>query len=159
MRPHDMLREFAGLNQKRKTDGVTPLEYQRWLDLGRRLAKAFPDLPKPARSGRVCIVVEFKSREELREVIMMNVRPIGLFIQTPFPPDEGTTFDLRVRVQETEELLSSRVVVVSNNVGPDYSTQCLGMGVRFCQAACELRAVLDELSGVGEDPGATRRAG
>ncbi len=78
---------------------------------------------------------------------MLNVRPVGLFVHTPFPPERGTQLELRVHVVDTGEIYSSRVCVVSNNVGPEFSTEAFGMGLKFRDADCELRAVLDELCG------------
>ena len=40
------------------------------------------------------------------------------------------------------------MIVVSNNVGPEFSTQVLGMGLKFREKNCELRAVLGELCGL-----------
>jgi hypothetical protein len=79
---------------------------------------------------------------------MMNVRPVGLFVHTPFPPDRGTQLELRVHIIDTGETYSSRVSVVSNNVGPDFSTQAFGMGLKFRESDCELRTMLDELCGL-----------
>ncbi|MBW2268603.1 MAG: PilZ domain-containing protein [Deltaproteobacteria bacterium] len=143
----DMLREFAGLNARRRGDGVTPLEYQRWLDLGRRLEAAFPDSPALAKKGQVRLLVELKDEAELEACVMLNVRPVGLFVHTPFPPERGTQLELRVHVVDTGSIYSSRVSVVSNNVGPEFSTEAFGMGLKFRDADCELRAVLDELCG------------
>ena len=76
---------------------------------------------------------------------MANVRPIGLFVPTPFAAEPGTKFELRVTVEETGDAYDSPVVVVSNNVGPGFSTQSLGMGVRFATGDCALRRALEVL--------------
>ena len=144
----EMLREFAGLNQRRRGTGVTPLEYQRWLDLGHRLEAAFPNQPALAMKGKIRLLVELKNEAALAACAMLNVRPVGLFVHKPFPPDRGTQLELRVHVVDTGQTYASRVVVVSNNVGPDFSTQAFGMGLKFREADCELRAVLDELCGL-----------
>ena len=39
-----LLREYRVLERKRSDEGVTPLEYQRWLDLKRRLAEIHHNL-------------------------------------------------------------------------------------------------------------------
>ena len=150
--PHDLLREFAGLNRRRRGEGVTPLEYQRWLDLGRRLEETFPSQPALGRKGKVCLIVDFANEKELAASVMMNVRPVGLFVNTPFPPDRGTQLDLRVRILDSGQVYASRVSVVSNNVGPDFSTQALGMGLKFRDSRCELRARLDVLCGIAPEP-------
>ena len=146
--PQDLLREFAALNRRRRGAGVTPLEYQRWRDLAQRLKAAFPNQPALAETGKVRLLVEMKDEAELRAAVMMNVRPVGLFVNTPFPPDRGTRFELRVQLVETGEIFTSRVVVVSNNVGPEFSTCSFGMGLKFRQPDCELRRKLEELCGL-----------
>ena len=78
---------------------------------------------------------------------MANVRPIGLFVSTPFAAEAGTRFDLHVLVKATGDEFESPVVVVSNNVGPDFSTADLGMGLRFNAPASTLRAALEDLYG------------
>ena len=151
----DLLREYVNLNKKRVNAGITPLEYQRWLDLGQQLEKAFPGHPPLGQGGETRIVIEFRDRERLKQAVMMNLRPVGLFVNTPFAPDEGTKFDLRVHVKATHEVFNSAVEVVSTNVGPEFSTAVQGMGLRFRYRNCELRAVLEELCGVGAStPGA-----
>ena len=150
--PQNLLREYVGLNKRRVDAGITPLEYQRWLDLGQQLEKAFPGHPPLGQRRETRMVVEFFDREQLKAAVMMNVRPVGLFINTPFAPDEGTKLDLRVHVIRTREVLPSRITVISNNVGPEFSTEALGMGVRFREPNCELRTVLDALCGTAPDP-------
>ncbi len=78
---------------------------------------------------------------------MLNVRPIGIFVDTPFAPEHGTRFELRVFVVETQETFDSCVEVVSNNVGPEFSTRKLGMGLRFVNSDCDLLSALSELCG------------
>lgn len=142
--PQELLREFARLNRRRKGDGITPLELLRWLDLRRQLEKQFPGRPPPD-GGRTRVVVEFESREALRRSIMVNVRPIGLFVPTAFAAEPGTRFELRVLVVDSGDVYDSPVVVVSNNVGPDFSTRDLGMGLRFASERCPLRTALEQL--------------
>ena len=43
------------------------------------------------------------------------------------------------------------IEVVSNNVGPEFSTKQLGMGVRFTTPESDLRSFLDALCGVEGD--------
>ena len=153
-RAQDVLREYVNLNKKRLGAGITPLEYQRWLDLGQQLEKAFPGHPTLGQRGETRMVVEFKDREHLKQAVMMNLRPVGLFVNTPFGPDRGTKLDLRVHVEATGEVFNSRVVAVSVDVGPGFSTAVHGIGLKFRDSNCELRAVLDELCGVhGSTPG------
>jgi hypothetical protein len=143
--PQDLLREFAGLNRRRKSEGISPLELQRWSDLQQQLARAFPARAPLSTGGLVRVRVEFHAEQELREAIMVNVRPIGLFVHTPFAPEAGYVFALRVFVKETGESYDGEVKVISNNVGPDFSTASLGMGLRFTKAESTLRTALDRI--------------
>jgi len=156
---HDLLREYAQLNRRRKGDGITPLEFQRWLDLCKRLERAFPGKPALGIGGNTRICFEFASPVAMKEAVMMNLRPVGLFVSTPFAFEEGTRFELRVTVEETREVFDSPVVVVSQNVGPEFSTTALGMGVRFTRSMCPLRARLEELCSVREPPEAREHSG
>ena len=142
--PQKLLREFARLNRRRKDSGITPLELQRWLDLRSKLEKEFPGRPPPG-GGTTHVVVGFESRHALRRAIMANLRPIGLFVPTPFAAEPGTNFGLTVTVEGTGERFAGPVIVASNNVGPGFSTQSLGMGVRFASEDCALRRALEAL--------------
>jgi hypothetical protein len=141
-----LLREFAHLNRRRREEGITPLELLRWMDLTGRLEKAFPGRPAPT-GGRTRVVVAFESRRELRQAIMVNLRPIGLFVPTPFAAEPGTRFELCVSLADVGESADGPVVVVSNNVGPEFSTRSLGMGVRFEADDCPLRRLLERVYG------------
>ncbi|MEM7409088.1 MAG: hypothetical protein AAF430_02500 [Myxococcota bacterium] len=144
--PQDLLREYAVLNRRRKgDDGVTPLEYQRWSDLRGKLEKTFPGRSAPGSEGRSRIRVEFECRDALADAAMFNVRPVGLFIATPFALESGIEFELLAVVEDTGERFETRCKVVSNNVGPDFSTAALGMGVRFRNAECPLGDLLAEI--------------
>ena len=147
----DLLREYAGINRRRKSEGITPLEYQRWLDLAMQLEAAFPDRPVPGSGGSTCIAIEFATEESLTSAIMLEIKPVGLFVATPFAPEPGTRLKLRVHVKETRERFSSPIVVASNNIGPGYSTQALGMGLRFTARRCDLRQKLESLCGIEEE--------
>ena len=127
-RTQDLLREYALLNRKRKDAGVSPLEYLRWQDVKQKLEKAFPGRPAPGGGGPARVLLEFASKRELVPDVMRNVKPIGLFVHTPFAPQPGERFELRLRV--AGECHGGTVIVVSNNVGPDFSTASMGMGLR-----------------------------
>jgi hypothetical protein len=141
-----LLREFAQLNRRRREAGITPLELLRWLDLRERLEKAFPGRPPPG-GGQTRVVVAFDTRRTLRQSIMVNLRPIGLFVPTPFAAAPGTRFQLSVTIEETGDSADGPVVVVSNNLGPEFSTRSLGMGVRFEADDCALRRLLTRVHG------------
>ena len=129
--PQDLLREYAQLNRKRKSDGVTPLQYLRWQDLKRKLEKAFPGRPVPGSDGKSRVTIEYASQRDLGANVMGNVRPIGLFVHTPFAPPAGERLELRVSLRDGSGQYDGSITVVSNNVGPGFSTSDMGMGVRL----------------------------
>ncbi len=143
--PQELLREFAALNRRRRDEGISPLELQRWQDLHRQLQRAFPGRPPLATGGRVRVRIELNGEEELRDSIMTNMRPVGLFVHTPFAPEAGYRFSLRVFVKASGETWDGDVEVVSHNVGPDFSTASLGMGLRFTKSESTLAAALERL--------------
>ncbi len=144
------LREVVALNKRRTTKGITPLEYQRWLDLSAKLRNEFPDHPPLGGRGETLIRVDFPSLDRLHDAAMFNIRPIGIYLDTPFAADVGTKLGLVVFIRESSEEFRGRVEVVSNNVGPDFSTANLGMGMKFTEKNCALREVLDRLCAAPE---------
>lgn len=143
----DVLREVVALNKRRATEGISPIEYQRWLDLNAKLSTAFPGHPPLGRRGKTRIRVEFRSFDSLLDAAMFNIRPIGIYLNTPFAAEVGTKFELVAFVKEAGETFRGGVEVVSNNLGPDYSTAHLGMGMKFVERTCKLRSLLERLSG------------
>ncbi len=141
----DMLREVVALNKRRTTEGITPIEYQRWLDLSAKLRQEYPDHPPLGGRGRTQIRIDFRDEEALLESTMFNIQPIGLFVNTPFAAEVGAKLGVVVFVKATGEELRAKVEVVSNNVGPGFSTAMLGMGLRFTERTSDLRAVLERL--------------
>ena len=143
----DLLREYAQINRRRKSCGISPLEYQRWLDLRQQLEQAFPNRPALGTGGTTRLRVEFSRLEKLANSVMWNVKPVGLFVNTPFAPNIGTLFVMILVVKETGETYETPAVVVSSNVGPDFSTAALGMGLRLTVQDCGLFSRLEELCG------------
>ncbi len=148
-----MMRELRNLERKRRSEGVTPLEYQRWLDLKNTLeanlkkeSRPPPDVER-RRSSRVStrLLVEFQNQGELREAVIHNVSDGGLFVSTPFAPAIGAEFILCIRVGGSGETIEIPCVTVSNNVGDEFSTQNLGMGVKFLNLTAKQRKAVDSL--------------
>ena len=54
-------------------------------------------------------------------------------------------------IKESGVEYRGQVEVVSNNVGPDFSTANLGMGLRFTKSSSELRSLLDHLCGTSKE--------
>jgi Tfp pilus assembly protein PilZ len=129
-----LLRELKSLERRRSGEGLTPLEYQRFLDLRQRLvAKAPPgtlgDDPEKRRATR--LVVEFRDPLSLNRARIHNLNRGGIFVGTPFPPDLGTQLELRLRVRSTGDELLLPCEVVTNHVGDGFATQDLGMGLQL----------------------------
>ncbi len=137
-----LMREFGGLERKRLGAGVTPLEFQRWLDLksqiGRTFAKsreaglsAIGGSDGKARPTR--LVVTYASRDALIDSIVTNIQPAGLFVPTPFVANVGTHFLLRVNLaQEGEAADIPAIVVTSITQGAHtLSTMGMGMGIKI----------------------------
>ena len=137
-----LMREFGGLERKRLGAGVTPLEYQRWLDLkgqiGKNFAKARADglqamggaegKERPTR-----LVVAYKNREHLIESIVSNIQPAGFFVPTPFAAEVGTTFLVRLSLEEEGEVADVPIVVVTSITQGAHtlSTMSMGMSVKI----------------------------
>lgn len=142
-----LFREYMQLEKKRIGQGVTPLEFQRWLDVKKTLKKHFKTGPHSERrtSTRVNtrLAVEFPSEENFRDAAIRNVSRGGLFIATAFPAAVGTEFVLRIHIESSGKLLEVPVSVVSNNLGDGRSTGAAGMGVRFGNLTEEQRSELD----------------
>jgi len=92
-----LFREYAELERKRPASGVTPLEYQRWLDLDQRLGHKFE---KPDHSARcpALLRVEFQSAEHFRDSYVTELSRGGIFVNTPFAPEIGTELVLVLRI-------------------------------------------------------------
>ena len=137
-----LMREFGGLERKRLSAGVTPLEYQRWLDLkgqmGKRFAKSRADGLKAiggsdGKERPTRLVIEYRSREHLLESVVDNIQPAGFFIPTPFAAEVGTTFLLRLSLEEEGEVADVPATVVTSIVQGAHtlSTMSMGMGVKI----------------------------
>ena len=146
----DILREVFALNKRRTTEGITPLEYQRWLDLSGKLRKEFPSHPPLGGRGDTCIRVELEDEDALHNATMLNMLPIGIYVNTPFAAEVGTRLGLVVFIKSTAQEFRTRIEVVSTNIGPEFSTAHLGMGMKFVDRDCDLRRALNRLCDVSE---------
>lgn len=152
MRLLPLLREYGALERKRVREGVTPLEYQRWQDLEKQLAnqifqEAGPEGVERRRHLRVPtrMLVQYRTRDHLRDAIVSNISKAGLFINSPFSPEVGTTFMLVIQVDTTGESVEVPCEVVSTNLADNLTSQQLGMGVKFVGLGSEQRRAVDEL--------------
>lgn len=147
-----LLREFAVLDRKRTNEGVSPLEYQRWLDLRKRLDEGLGNAELPGRmerraSARVPtrIRVEFTTPGRFQQATIRNLSDGGLFIGTPFAAEIGTTLVLSISIHSTGEVLDLPVEVVTNNMGDGFSTTAFGMGVKFVALSTSQKTAVHNL--------------
>lgn len=137
-----LMREFGSLARRRVGSGVTPLEYQRYLDLKRQIGLKFS---KPratgisakngrgSRSGRTRLVVSYQTRAALIASIIENIPPAGLLVSTPFAAEVGTRFLLRVCLDEEDESAEFPAIAVTSMTQGAHtlSTTAMGMGLKI----------------------------
>lgn len=96
-----LMREFGELARKRVGVGVTPLEYQRYLDLRGRIGKCFTDKGSIQSQGRkrrvgqsnlTRLALSYPNRAALVSYIIDNIKPAGIMVCRPFAADVGTHF-------------------------------------------------------------------
>jgi uncharacterized protein (TIGR02266 family) len=147
-----LVREFGALEKRRGTDGVTPVEYERYLELREILARHVSEPSTPAGAERrknmrvpTRLLIEYRTADQLREAIIHNVSQGGLFISTDAPLEFGTKFTLCLAVGEMRRRLEVPCEVVTNNVAGACSTDGPGMGIRFAPLDVEQRHAVDLL--------------
>ena len=153
-----LLREYGDLERKRVSKGVTPLEYQRWLDLDQRLGsqfrKARAERSGPPRTTRMSI--DFRTVDQFCEAYIHELSRGGLFVNTPFAPEIGTELVMLVRIHARGETLPLPGVVATNNVSDGFSTDLLGMGIHFGKLEPEVRLKIDDLFAQARHPAKRR---
>ena len=157
-----LFREFASLEKRRGGPGVTPLEFQRWNDLKRRLGRRFEQrgVGKAAKPRPSCLRIEFTSPREFADCQLAGLTSgDGMFINTPFAVRVGRSFLARVLIASTGGEIVLRCAVVSANVANDHTTTTMGMGVRFTQLSDDERAELRVLRGAAVDDESTCEGG
>ena len=131
-----LLRQCKLLDTKRTRGGLTPAEHERWLDLKDTLgAKLAPSERERRVHHRLPtrINASFETPEAFQEATISNISHGGVFVSTVRPPEIGTKLTLSVRIESTGMRLDLPCVVVSQNVGSGFSTETLGMGLRFTE--------------------------
>jgi len=147
------LREYMALERRRAgDDGISISEYQRWTQLKRMLNSHFQPGVHDSRSDRrdsvrvpVRLRIGFDSYGEIRESLMTNVSRGGVFISTPEPLPLGAKLRLRIRIEETDQVLDLQGEVASLNSGPGLMTEELGMGIKFIRLSEEEEKAVDNL--------------
>ncbi len=145
-------REYVELERRRDREGLSKVEFERWVALKRHLTRHFdPELSEERsnerRSVRVPtrLAVTFRDQQELRSSLLTNLSRGGVFISTEHPAAMGAMLLLRIEIASTGELLEVPAQVVTLNVSQDLSRPQRGMGLRFLPNSEELERKLDEL--------------
>lgn len=147
-----IFREYMRLERRRST-GLSALEWERWQSLRKRLDGEFGDLNIPdGCSGRratpripTSLVVRFEHLDELGSLLMSNLSRGGVFIPTETPADIGARLVLRIEVSTPRSEIRLEGEVVSRHVGPAFAVGERGMGIRFTNLDAQAQAVVDEL--------------
>lgn len=137
-----LMREFGGLERQRLGAGVTPLEFQRWLDLKGQIGRNFARSRSAGldatggedpRARPTRLAIRYRSRNALIESIVPNIRPAGFFVPTPFAADVGTIFLARISLdREGESADIPATVVTSISQGAHtLSTMSMGMSLKI----------------------------
>ena len=118
-----LMREFGDLARRRVGVGVTPLEYQRYLDLKSRIGRRFSDKGairphggnrRAPSSSLTRLVVSYANRDALLSSIVDNINPVGLLVTTPFAAEVGTRFLIKVSLEREGEAAEFPAVVVTS---------------------------------------------
>jgi Tfp pilus assembly protein PilZ len=136
-----LMREFGGLERQRLGAGVSPLEFQRWLDLKGQIGKTFAQSRADGlsatggyngRSRPTRLIVAYRSRNVLIDSIVPNIKPAGFFVPTPFAAGVGTNLIVRVSLDKEGESADIPVTVVTSITQGAHtlSTQSMGMSVK-----------------------------
>ncbi len=127
-------------------------ELQRWSVLREQLDHHFKGVAGRARASERASVrvptrlrVSFESLGNLEHSFMTNLSQGGMYINPPSPLEIGSRVTVRVRVEETGEILEIPGEVVSNHVGSKFTTGEKGMGICFLEMEQEVRDKLDSL--------------
>jgi uncharacterized protein (TIGR02266 family) len=147
-----LVREFGALEKRRGTQGVTPREYRRYIELRRKLARHVdePSRPVGAENRKYLrvptrLLIEYRAANQLKDAIIHNVSQGGLFISTAEPLAVGAKFTLCLAIGDIDWRIEVPCEVVTNNVANEFSTDRLGMGIKFASLNEEQRRAIDLL--------------
>lgn len=139
--------------EKRRTQGLSPQELQRWWSLRARLDATLGPLEVGSKSGErratpripVALTVRFENRASMGPMMMTNLSRGGIFVPMDEPLPIGTVLELRIRVDDPPQEIVLAGEVVSQNVGPRMEANRRGMGIRFCCATRREQELIDAL--------------
>jgi uncharacterized protein (TIGR02266 family) len=145
-------REYVQLDKRRSEGGLTPAELHRWQALKRFLSIHFaPDRPEKIADTRASVrvptrvKVSFARDSELASCLMTNLSRGGLFVQTDHPLPLHSCFTLNIHVDAPRRDISVPVEVVSVGIGPAFTHNKRGMGLRFREMSPEVQKQIQEL--------------
>jgi hypothetical protein len=133
-----LMREFGALERQRLGAGVTPLEFQRWLDLKGQIGRNFAESRaaglsatggEDARARLTRLVIPYRSRDALIDSIVANIRPAGFFVPTPFAAEVGTPFLVRISLDQEGECADIPATVVTSITQGAHTLSTLNMGM------------------------------
>jgi Tfp pilus assembly protein PilZ len=144
-------REYMSL-ERRRAEGLTPVELQRWWVLREKLDEVFGTLETKVSGDRratpripVALAVRFENFAALGPLLMTNLSRGGIFVAMESPLPLGTILQLRIRVDRPPREVVLGGEVVSLNVGPRMESGARGMGIRFRCATRAEQALADSL--------------
>ena len=133
-----LLRAYLALDERRRADGLSPIDMARWAQFKGALNRHFqPDLNEQHARSRESVRVpldlnvNFESRGEIRKCLMKNLSAGGIFVATESPLPLGTPFNVRIRIERTGEEIELPGEVVSVGASANLAKEEHGMGVRF----------------------------
>jgi hypothetical protein len=133
-----LLREFGNLERQRVGAGVTPLEYQRWLDLKTQMGRNFATGGSGSCARRSLrgagdrptrLRIAFKSRQALLDAIVENILPAGIFVPTPFAAATNTRFVACLELEDEQAKAEAPCRVVTSFVEDAHTLPSVEMGM------------------------------
>lgn len=149
-----LFREYMNL-ERRRIDGLSLEEHDRWNELRGRLEGVFGTLEggesTPHRERRATprvptqLEVQFENDQAIGSMLMTNLSRGGLFIPTYSPLPIGSELKLRIRIDDPETEIVVVGEVASHNLGPRLEMARAGMGIRFKGLSEADQARIDDL--------------
>lgn len=147
-----IFREYMRL-ERRRTNGLSAADWDRWQSLRKRLDGAFGRLDMPGGCGArratprvpTSLVVRIENFSKMSRLLMSNLSRGGIFIPTQRPAEIGTRLKLRIELTDPPREIKLEGEVVSRNVGPTFDVGERGMGIRFTSLGASDQAIIDEL--------------
>ncbi len=138
--------------ERRRAEGLSPEELERWVELGQRLDRAFggrraQDGSQRRATPRVPTLLNvcFEDYQDIGSVLMTNISRGGIFVPTDRPIPIGTEVKLRIRIEEPATEIVLLGEISSHNVGPKLDAARRGMGIRFKNLSEREQKLVDDL--------------